>query len=210
MISRGLWRCGNEQVALCHDVSAERGVSSARVPRGSVVSMCPQDTYQERIHGTTNVFDGLPATLPLRPPSRCGRPEDTRGQFESEGDVSEPIMCLSCYVLECHHIAHLRAISEQVNRDGVVSGMIKEPAKPMSLTQGGTMHDPRAPHFFDPDPLSYLPMREPLPPRIPDLCPDDTQRHKDGSIRPPLCRCEEECWTDEMDAAWRKEWREAT
>jgi hypothetical protein len=26
---------------------------------------------------------------------------------------------------------------------------------------------------LDSDPPSYLPMREPLPPRIPDLCPDD-------------------------------------
>jgi hypothetical protein len=62
----------------------------------------------------------------------------------------------------------------------------------------------------DLDPPSYLPMREPLPSRIPDLCPDDTQRHKDGSVRPPNCRCVEECWTDEDDAAWRKEWREST
>jgi hypothetical protein len=61
----------------------------------------------------------------------------------------------------------------------------------------------------DLDPPDFLPMREPLPPRVPDLDPDDTQRHKDGSIRPPFCRCAEECWTDEDDAAWRKEWREA-
>lgn len=27
---------------------------------------------------------------------------------------------------------------------------------------------------IDSDPPSYLPVREPLPPRIPDLCPDDT------------------------------------
>jgi hypothetical protein len=63
---------------------------------------------------------------------------------------------------------------------------------------------------LDLDPPSYLPMREQLQPRIPDLCPDDMQRHKDGSARPPNCRCAEECWTDEDDAAWRKEWREST
>jgi hypothetical protein len=60
------------------------------------------------------------------------------------------------------------------------------------------------------DPPSYLPMREPLSPRIPDLNPDVRERHRDGSVRPPNCRCVEECWTDEDDAAWRKEWREST
>jgi hypothetical protein len=64
----------------------------------------------------------------------------------------------------------------------------------------------------DTDPPSYLPVS---PGRhgvdgIPDLNPDEQQRHKDGSIRPYNCRCAEECWTDEDDAAWRKEWREST
>jgi hypothetical protein len=38
----------------------------------------------------------------------------------------------------------------------------------------------------------------------------EVQRHKDGSVAPPNCRCAKECWTDEDDAAWRKEWREST
>ena len=70
-----------------------------------------------------------------------------------------------------------------------------------------------------------IPLREYPPLRAPDLCPDDDlsfltapsapetprsiQYHKDGTVRPPYCRCEAECWTDEMDAEWRKEWRES-
>jgi hypothetical protein len=36
----------------------------------------------------------------------------------------------------------------------------------------------------DPDPPSYLPTREPLPPRIPDLCPDECRDEHH-----PSCDC---------------------
>jgi len=40
----------------------------------------------------------------------------------------------------------------------------------------------------DPDPPSSLPMREPLQPRVPDLCPDERQGEPDGTPLP--------AWTD--------------
>jgi hypothetical protein len=45
-----------------------------------------------------------------------------------------------------------------------------EHAKP--LLNGGADYQPQCIDF---DPPSYLPMREPLPPRIPDLCPDEVR-----------------------------------
>lgn len=43
----------------------------------------------------------------------------------------------------------------------------------------------------DLDPPSYLPVREPLPPRIPDLCPDDVrdEPHNPETCRDPACEC---------------------
>lgn len=43
----------------------------------------------------------------------------------------------------------------------------------------------------DLDPPSYLPTREPLPPRIPDLCPDEAkdEPHNPETCTNPTCDC---------------------
>jgi len=69
------------------------------------------------------------------------------------------IMCLSCYREDCEHVA------------GVLADVLADVKKRQPV---------------DLDPPSYLPMREPLPPRMPDLDPDE---------HGPQCPCDD-CETE--------------
>jgi hypothetical protein len=79
--------------------------------------------------------------------------------YASEAD-SVGIMCLSCYRVDCEHVGRIKVELEKRQR-------------PPNALVIKTVADE------DLDPPSYLPIREPLPPRIPDLCPDDEHRTMD-------------------------------
>jgi len=119
------------------------------------------------------------------------------------------IVCLSCYREDCEHIQNLRRISVQVAHEGAVSDIIKEPPlftpspAPISPTTYDNVFPPitsegiqeAAKHLRelraqwdkeDAENLAGVPMHEPLPPRVPDLCPDDWHKEPcvclDGTI----------------------------
>jgi hypothetical protein len=99
-------------------------------------------------------------------------------------------------------IEYVQPSAEESRAYGVYQDAIRALDKHLSQAIAG--------EHIDLDPPSYLPVREPLPPRVPDLCSDERdlmEYYHPGGVRPENCHCPQ-CFTQEDSDALDRDFEE--